>query len=115
MRKEAGSEGFVKLILVLAILVTIVFVGISFGRPYYRYNALRSDTKDTLLLDLGSVDAIKEKIMADAASLHVPLKEEDLDVTIQEKRVKVKATWSEVVDFWGYYRKELDFTIEEEY
>ncbi len=115
MRKVAGSRGFIKFILVLAIFVALVFVGISFGRPYYRYNALRSDTKDTLMMELGNVQSIKEKIMADAASLHVPLKEEDLDVTIQEKKVKVKATWSEVVDFWGYYSKKLDFTVEEEY
>ncbi len=115
MRKEIGNRGIVGLILTLAILVAFAFVGISFGRPYYRYNALRSNTKDTLMMELGSVQSIKEKIMADAASLRVPLKEEALDVTIEGKKVKVKASWSEVVDFWGYYQKRLDFTMEEEY
>ena len=31
------------------------------------------------------------------------------------KVIKVKATWSETVDFWGYYQKKLDFVMEEEY
>ena len=40
---------------------------------------------------------------------------EDLDVSIVNKIVKVKATWSETVDFWGYYQKKIDFVMEEEY
>ena len=52
--------------------------------------------------------------MKDAEELHVPLDEKDLEVAKVEKMIKVKATWSETVDFWGYYQKKIDFVMEEE-
>jgi hypothetical protein len=59
---------------------------------------------------------IKSEIMKDAEELHVPLDEENLSVVVTPtKIVKVRATWSETVDFWGYYQKQLDFVMETEY
>jgi hypothetical protein len=115
MRDGIGNRGLVKVIFVIAVFVALAFVGLSFGRPYYRFIALRSQTIDTLEMDIGNAQAIREKVLADAASLHVPLNEEDLEVTRDEKRARVRAKWSEVVDFWGYYRKQLDFSIDEVY
>ncbi len=76
---------------------------------------LSSHTRDIMKEEIGNVDMIKEKIMAEAKELNVPLQDDDLDVRIEKKMVKVDAHWSEVVDFWGYYQKRLDFTIHEEY
>jgi hypothetical protein len=115
MKDGTGSRGFVKLIFILAIFVAFVFVGFSFGKPYYRYYTLRSFTHDMLEEQVGNVQTIREKVLADAVELNIPLKEGDLGVTQEEKSIKVTATWSEVVDFWGYYRKQLDFTMDEEY
>ena len=53
--------------------------------------------------------------MADAEELNVPLAEEDLEVAIDKKNISVKATWSETVDFFGYYQKTFDFVMEEDY
>ncbi len=114
MKAGRGNKGFVKVVLALAVLVALVFVGISFGKPYYRYNTLRSHTKDILMQDLGNTQAIRERIMADAKELNVPLKDENLEITTKEKVVRVKASWSETVDFWGYYQKEINFVMEEE-
>ena len=115
MRKKSGNSGGVKGLLSLVVLVAIVFVGISFGKPYYRYNTLASHTRDFLKTDTGNIDAIRKNIMDNAAELNVPLDEKNLEVVIDKKVVKVKATWSETVDFWGYYQKQLDFVMEEEY
>ncbi len=117
---STGSEsrGFIKGFFLLVLFVAASFLLISFGKPYYRYNTLRSHTKDILMMELGNIQSIREKIMADAAELHVPLEEENLEVTRQGpqgKVIKVKATWSETVDFWGYYQKTFDFDLEEEY
>ena len=114
MMKKIGNRGFVKGFLSLFILVAIVFVGISFGKPYYRFYALGSHTRDFLKTDVGDIDAIKKNVMKDAAELNVPLDEADLEVVSLNKIIKVKATWSETVDFWGYYQKQLDFVMEEE-
>jgi len=115
MMQYAGNRGLVKGIFLLLILVAIVFVGISFAKPYYRYYTLGSHTRDFLKTDTGSIDAIKANVMKDAAELNVPLDEKDLEVVRVDKIMKVKATWSETVDFWGYYRKKIDFVMEEEY
>ena len=115
MMKEIGNRGLVKGLLVLGVLAAIVFVGVSLGKPYYRYSMLSSHTRDFLKSDTFSVKAIRENIMADAEELKVPLDEEDLEVTVDKKNVKVKATWSETVDFWGYYQKTFDFVMDEDY
>jgi hypothetical protein len=115
MMKKIGNRGFVKGFLVLCVLVAIVFAGVSFGKPYYRYYSLSSHTRDFLKSDTFSPETIRKNIMADAEELNVPLAEEDLEVSVKQKNVKVRATWSETVDFWGYYQKTFDFVMEEDY
>jgi hypothetical protein len=115
MMKKIGNRGFVKGFLLLFIVVAIVFAGISFGKPYYRSYALGSHTRDFLKTDIGDIEAIKKNVMKDAAELHVPLDEKNLHVVHIDKIIKVKATWSETVDLWGYYQKKFDFVMEEEY
>ena len=116
MRKGIGERGFVKFFITLLLVIGAAYVGISFAKPYYRFNTLRSHAKDTLMADLGSVVKIKAEIMKDAAELNIPLEEENLEVVVTPTKItKVRATWSETVDFWGYYKKELDFVMETEY
>jgi hypothetical protein len=115
LMKKIGNRGFVKGFLALFFLVAIVFVGVSFGKPYYRYYSLSSHTRDFLKSDTYNVETIRTNIMTDAEELKVPLAEEDLEVVVDKKNVKVKATWSETVDFWGYYQKTFDFVMEEDY
>ncbi len=119
MMKKIGNRGSFKGIFLLLILVAVVFVGISFAKPYYRYYTLGSFTRDFLKSELGDVNNIRKDIMDNAADLKVPLDGKDLEVTEvtvgTNKIIKVKATWSETVDFWGYYQKKLDFVMEEEY
>jgi len=117
MRKGMGNRGFVKVIIIMLLLAGMGYVGMSFGKPYYRFNTLRSHTKDILLEESsGNVASIRTKIMETAAELKVPLDEKDLEVTVTPTRlIKVKATWSEVVDLYGYYQKKLDFVMETEY
>jgi hypothetical protein len=115
MRTKIGNEGLIRGLFLLALVVAVAFVGISFGKPYYRYIVLGSHTRDIMKEEIGNADMIKDRIMAEAKELNVPLQEDDLDVRIEKKIVKVDAHWSEVVDFWGYYRKKLDFAIHEEY
>ena len=115
MMKNIGDRGSVKGLFCLSVLVAIVFVGISFAKPYYRYYTLGSHTRDFLKTDIGDIEAIRKNVMKDAEELKVPLDEEDLEVVVVNKIIKVKAAWSETVDFWGYYQKKIAFAMEEEY
>jgi len=110
-----GNGGFIKGLLGMAVLVGIAFVGISFGRPYFRYDTMRSHTKDILTSDITVLPAIREKILAEARELEVPLTDENLEVTQTQKVIRVKGKWSETVNFWDYYSKRLDFVMEVEY
>src|SRR5512140_2748204 len=106
MRKKIGNQGFVKVVIILLLVAGLGFVGMSFGKPYYRFNTLRSHSKDILMEEEGHLDVIRAKIMKTAEELQVPLDEKDLEVTMTPTKVtKVKATWSEVVDLHGYYQK----------
>ncbi|PKL52331.1 MAG: hypothetical protein CVV37_01825 [Nitrospira bacterium HGW-Nitrospira-1] len=121
MMKKIGNRGFVKGVFLLFVLVAVVFAGISFGKPYYRYYKLGAFTKDFMKLDSGSIGeygntgGLRKNIMDNAAELNVPLSEKNLEIKIVNKFVYVKATWSETVDFWGYYQKKLDFVMEKDY
>ena len=115
MTGRLGREGYITTLLLLAFFGVLVFVLISFGKPYYRYNTLRSHTKDILSSEINVLPAIKEEVLKEAKELNVPLQEDKLEVTMQNKIIKVKATWSETVNFWDYYKKELDFVMEVEY
>jgi hypothetical protein len=115
MKEHFNSSGYVKLILVVLLLVACAFVAISFGKPYFHYYTLGSHTRDILKSEIGNVDVIKEKVMADAKELNIPLDEDNLEVTLDKKVIKVRAKWSETVDFWGYYQKKFDFNMYEEY
>lgn len=119
MKQGMGDKGFIKSLLGLLLLAAVIFVGVSFGKPYYRYHTLTRRTTEAVEYQGGriSVPDLRAKIMADAAELGITtLTEENLRVTINEaKLIKVHATWSDTVDFWGYYQKQFDFVMNEEY
>jgi hypothetical protein len=121
MRQEngLGNKGFIKGLLMLAVLAGIAYTAIMFGTPYYRYNTLRSHTKDMLAMETANPDIIpriKNQILAEAASLKVPLNESNLEMTISPAKIMiVKARWSEVVNLMDYYSKKIDFEMDVEY
>lgn len=114
MRTLSGNKGFIRNLIWLFVLAALVYVGISFGKPYYRYMTLQSHSKDLLLMEIGDAAKIKAQVIADAEGLSIPLAEKDVEVTSKEHKVWIKAHWSEIVDFWGYYQKQLDFDMQVE-
>jgi adenine-specific DNA methylase len=114
-KMKIGNNGSVKGIFLFFLFIAAIYVGVSFSKPYYRAFTLGSHTRDFLKTDIGNIQAIRNNVMNDAKELKVPLNEKDLEVFVVNKIIKVKAKWSETVDFWGYYQKELDFSMQEEY
>jgi len=116
MKSGIGRQGSITTWLLLLVFAALVFVGISFAKPYLRYNTLRSHTTDILMTELKSLPDIKAQVLADAEQLKVPLSEENIEVTMSSvKIIKVRATWSETVNFWDFYQKQLDFVMEVDY
>ncbi len=109
------SRGLVKGIVIVLLMAAFLFVGYLSVKPFYRYMTLRSLTKDILMMELGNLETVKKEIMITAKDLDVPLNANNLKIYMHKKVVKVNAQWSETVDYWGYYQKRFDFTMDVEY
>ena len=114
MSRLRNQEGYVKALLVLAILGVGVYAGSLFGMPYFRYAGFKHDVEDVLKMGLGNVEKIRADVLAAAESHKIPVEDKDIIVTAEDKTVRVKAAWSVDVDLWGLYRKTFDFTIDVE-
>lgn len=106
-----SENGFIKFIFVTGLLAFIVYAGIKFGMPFYRYSAFKSDAKELARISTGNIEKTQAQIFERAMELKIPLKEEDIVVTKTESRVIVRTSWSETVDIVGFYQKKLDFSI----
>lgn len=107
-----NENGFIKFIFVTILLAFLVYAGIKFGMPYYRYAAFKSDAKELARVSVGDIGKTKVLIFERAQELRLPLTEEEIQVTRTEKAVKVRTSWSETVDLVGAYQKKLNFTID---
>lgn len=116
MRNDLNNRGFIKAFISLVILGVMVFAGISFGTPIYRYFFLSARTSDILKSEVGNVQYVREKVMEQVRELKVPIEDEDLVVTYDAayKRMQVTAKWSETVDLFGLYQHKMNFDMKEE-
>ena len=98
----------------LLILVFLVYTGIKFGMPYYRYVAFKADAKEIARVfgDLNKEEEIKKMAFERAQELKIPINTEDIELTVTGKMVRIRTSWSEVVDILGLYRKTLTFSID---
>lgn len=115
MKRDLGDKGFIKTVFSLFFLGALLASLMLFGKPYYRSYTLGSHTRDFLKTEAGDITKIRENVMQNAAELGIKLNEANLVVTLDKQVVKVKATWKDTVDLWGYYQKTFDFEMYEEY
>jgi len=109
-----NENGFFKFILFMAVLAFLVYAGIQFGMPYYRYSSFKTDAKELATISLGDLEKTKAAILEKAQELKLPLTEKDVEVIQSGKLVRVKAAWSETVDLLGVYQKKFNFILDVE-
>lgn len=117
MKKVHGyldEKGFIKFTFVVIILVSLVYLGVKFGIPYYKHSAFQSDVKELARISLGDTKRTRAQIFERAQELKIPLEEEDIVVTRKEKSVRVNTSWEETVDVLGLYQKTLKFRVDVE-
>jgi hypothetical protein len=112
MKVLNNEKGFIKVVIVLALLIFLGYTGFQFGMPYYRYSAFKSDAKEILRISLGRPEQTKAQILEKAEEIKIPVTEEDIIVEKTAKSIRVQTQWSETVDILGLYQKRLDFTID---
>ena len=97
----------------LLILSFLVYSGIKFGMPYYRYVAFKSEVKEMTKVSVGLKDEeIKNRVFERAQELKIPIQRDDIELFTTEKMVQIKTSWFEVVEILGLYRKTLIFSID---
>jgi len=114
MRHLRNQDGFIKAVLLLAVLGVAGYAGLQFGMPYFRYAGFKHDVEDSLRMELGNPEKIRTQVLAAAGDHNIPIEDKDIIVTATEKTVRVRAAWSVEVDLWGLYQKTFDFTLDVE-
>ncbi len=106
-----NENGYIKFILITAFIVFLVYLGVKFGMPYYKYSAFKSDIKEMVRVSLGDVNKTKTEVLQRAQELKIPIGEKDVVIEKKENIIIVTTSWSETVDVLGVYQKTLDFDI----
>jgi hypothetical protein len=114
MKYLNNENGWIKPLLSIGILVVIVYSGIQFGIPYYRYSAFKSDATDIARTATATRDMtrVKEDVYAAARSYDIPIGKNDLTVEKSENRIHVQTSWSVKIDIFGVYERTLDFNVD---
>jgi hypothetical protein len=96
------------------ILVFLIYSGVKFGMPYYRYLAFKSDTKEIAGISMGlhNEEEIKNRVFERAEELKIPIQKEDIELSITPTMVRIQTSWVEVVDMLGIYQKTLAFSVD---
>lgn len=111
MKVLSNEKGFVKFVFVMLVLAVLVYSGFQFGMPYYRYSAFKSDVRDLARISVGDAERTKAQIVERSQELRIPVGAQDITVIKTERTVRVKTSWSETVDLFGLYQKQLKFTL----
>jgi len=110
-----NESGFIKFIIVMLVLACIIYVGIKLGIPYYKYSALKSDTKEIARIGIAQpIGRTLTLVYERAQELKIPIEDTDIEVKKTKTTVRIETGWSETVDFLGLYQHTFDFVIDVE-
>jgi hypothetical protein len=114
MRHLRDSSGFIKPLLVIAIMAFLVYLGIQFGVPYYHYSAFKSEIKEIARLELGQIEKTRAQMFEIAQNQKIPIEAEDIQITKKTNTTRVQTSWSVDVDILGLYQKRVNFSVDVE-
>ena len=114
MRHLRNSEGFVKPLLVIAIMAFLIYSGIQFGIPYFHYSAFQSEAKDIARLGLEEVEKTRAQLYEAAQNQKIPIEADDIQITKKTNTIRIQTSWSVDVDILGLYQRTLHFTVDVE-
>ena len=110
-----NEKGFFKFVFVIGLIAFLMYAGLQFGMPFYRYSSFRFDVEQVARISIaGDVDKIRAQVFEMAQESNVPIKENQIEVIKTARGMRVKTSWSETVDILGLYQKTFDFKIDVE-
>lgn len=111
--RSSTVSGSIKGIAFLLVSGLLVYAGIQYGGPWFRYYLFKSDVSDMVRFPAPDAYALKTEIMGKAKADHVPLSADNLKVTGRRWRFRALASWKETADFFGWFRREFTFSFDE--
>ncbi len=120
MKIITEEKGFIKPIIGIIITILLIFIAYKFIIPYYKYSALKMETKSVakLIKKQGTIDKkmARSKVFEKAKGLKIPINETDIIITItrteDENIIIIHTSWSETVNIFDVFRKRLIFNID---
>ncbi len=89
-----------------------LYVGSQYGLPYFRYYRFKSDVSDMVKFPGSSAEDIKARILEKAAQDGVALDPDDVHVRANGLHFEAQASWSEEVNLFDRYKKQLNFAFD---
>lgn len=100
-----------KVIGVTAVLAALVYLGIMFGMPQFRYHAYKSDSKDIINYHISRADELRAKFLERGLERGIPMSADNIYIERYEKGFGATIQWSETVNIFDQYKKRYDFSI----
>jgi hypothetical protein len=107
----SNQRGSVVNYIVVLLIICSFIVGYKFAIPYYKKSSLENECKEVARLGIDR-DRVMETLMAKVESLGLPLEKEDFKVAVNEKKTHIEVSWTDTVDIYGLYKKDLEFNID---
>lgn len=104
---------YFKRLFCLAAFGILVYSGVQYAKPWYRYILLKSAVSDMVKFPAQDADTLKAEILTKAEKYNVPLPPGNLMVTGQQYHYKAAASWTDSVDIFGLYHRDLAFSFDE--
>jgi hypothetical protein len=106
-----------KILLVLAVLISLVYVGFEFARPQFKYLTFKSEMKKVLeLSSLTSKADLKKKVAEKIKEFEMPIEENNIIVGDQNQQYSVALDWTEMVVIgvgeYELYSRKFDFSVD---
>lgn len=114
MKYLSNENGWIKPLLVIAVLFLAAYSGYQFGVPYYRHSAFNNEVTEIARISQGDVKKVTEDVVAAAAEYKVPVGENDILVERRGNKIHIKTSWSQTIDILGLYQKTIDFDVDVE-
>ncbi|MEK7679811.1 MAG: hypothetical protein AAB356_06440 [Deltaproteobacteria bacterium] len=108
---KKGAAGL-KALIWLAILGSVVVIVVKFAPPYITYLMIKTDVEsEAKIAHMYTDEALKKRILTKAVAWGIPITAEDIVLERRRTAISVRIKYKETIDFFGKYRKDIDFSI----
>lgn len=111
---KKGGAGL-KLLIWLAVLGSAVVIAVKLAPPYITYIMIKTDVEsEAKIAHMYTDESLRKRILTKAVAWGIPITAEDMVVERRRAAIAVRINYKERLDFFGKYRKDIDFSFSTE-